>query len=643
MQWKRAGTALFSLMFVSVLSYGGAKAEDPPLAFSKSSITVEVDETHELVLLNNTPAEATVALSVDPPSAGQVLALKTDKKLDELSLPAGGSAAFDVKKLGTAGGTVIAVAPDVGIARASFTIPAKAVAKPLVAKWMVTRYRHTRGPEWVSRVLPLRGAETCKDLTNLKEEPKNQRKTRAAKDSATPTTTVEEEVSKEIVGGVYATGSAASVSAFCTPDDVTGGAIGAKFFFDGLTKIGDYSGTIDLAPDDKEAGDVELTVRHTDNYGLPLVVLLLGVLAGWVVARRLGRLDLIDEGRERALKLLERVSSAERVFGRAAAANQWEFYTFKQAATKTVAECLSELNRLSHGSQSIDKDDPEYKAAIQKLEPVEALVAAWGALHAHFMELQKLLSDVAVAAKGFTPSDVNEPEPRFIDEAKQLLDGFPLEDTEAATKQLEKIAGMLKLAKGWVPLAQKVSDLDRIIVKLRRVIRPEDPDNDELRKAIHSVSEARAALWESTSPEVQDSRLTKALAEATAQLGSLRDRIGSREDVSPELRGVIPLDLPTDFVLVLEESDLNVVLGRPTSVAQNAGRFAFIRRAKFTAATAFTMLTATWTGFISQYADKAFGTCRDYVTIFIWGAGAEAILLTLAKGLDTLLLKKAKP
>ncbi len=70
---------------------------------------------------------------------------------------------------------------------------------------------------------------------------------------------------------------------------------------------------------------------------------------------------------------------------------------------------------------------------------------------------------------------------------------------------------------------------------------------------------------------------------------------------------------------------------RPAHLARHVARE---RRALNLVVVGLISFVTVWTGLKALYFDQPFGTIRDYVTILLWGFGAQVALVAIAKGLD---------
>lgn len=78
--------------------------------------------------------------------------------------------------------------------------------------------------------------------------------------------------------------------------------------------------------------------------------------------------------------------------------------------------------------------------------------------------------------------------------------------------------------------------------------------------------------------------------------------------------------------------------GEFAAQARRVGRHRWVANALVVAAIAVVTL---WTGLTALYFGKPFGAATDYISILVWGFGAQAGLTALATALDGILAGRA--
>ena len=626
----------------------------PNIEFSQSSFTLPTDGEANLRLFNNTTFELVLTLRIGPNETFDVTAPE--------SIPPGASVAVTVSATDVdegVEGTLVAVATPRGndrlvaaqvggVARAGFTVgepqedaDAAAAAEeadaaeedeavpppaPLVSEWSVTSYRFKPwGDSTENGVLPLRDARSCRDV----------------------------ELPGGTLGGVSATPGAARVLVSCTDEGAPGADIGASLSFPGLAhNTGDYTGAIDLAPDgDDGAGVVGLTVRRTDYFVLPLVVLLLGVAVAIVAVRRVVRLGARAAEEREAWLLLARVDEADRTFRAKARDAGWSAYSFKPDADRRVRAALGELARpVPAASQpkavvTSSVNGADEAGGRVRLEPIATAAASWPLLAERLAELEVAVSEVALKAPSHRPPRDGSIEPTCLAAARPLLVGRRL-DVDEAVECASAVDGAATLVQGWLGWASLVSELESRVELLALTVDdlPEDhPDRVQLANARAKLSDARVGLWEADTLATLEERGTlAAIGEARALVEGLSHRL--RDDASTG-NGAGPMVERAELTVPAPaRSPLRSVLeSRAASLAEVTQGMVRRRRWRTGIAMVVTATVVVASGLSVLYAGQAFGSPRDYLAVFVWGLGGQAVLAALAAGFDRLVSGGAEP
>ena len=212
-----------------------------------------------------------------------------------------------------------------------------------------------------------------------------------------------------------------SVPAGAEPGSLTAenGRLGRLAIEDGLLYArslggaGEYSGTVDLKPADKEAGDVAVTVKVADWWVYALLVVAAGVLTGYAVTsyykyqRGKGELGV------RMAKLQRDIDAGESDFQKNNAGRPQRCYSVQAPAEQRLAK-IKEL---------LDQDQPDVEAAKTRLAALETYCQEFVRLQVRLHDLDALLESVKGQIK---PEDwgVAEDEVKAYKYAGELLKGY---------------------------------------------------------------------------------------------------------------------------------------------------------------------------------------------------------------------------
>jgi hypothetical protein len=635
--WRIVAVVLTGVGVLTFGLFGRAQAQEvdtapAPVRFDQPSLTIGEGGRGRLTLLNDTTSSLLVSVRVSPADAFSIEASAT-------SIIPGGGISLTITDVGGgvgARGSVIAVAAAPpggnplapragGVARADVTVGAASrPAEPLVDEWSVTSYRFMPWGDPVENdVLPLRDATACADV-DLPDG--------------------------ETVGGVSSSPGAARVTASCTEDGAIGADTGAALDFPGLAHhTGDYDGEIDLAGVDGagdgvagEGGVVELSVRRTDYFLLPLVVALLGVAAALAAAGRVGRLDRRAADDRGAYLLLADVDEAHRAFRAKAHDTTWVGYSFKTEADQRVRTVLGTRTAGidGNGNGAGGSGRAGKAAAEDRLVPVATAAAAWPALADRLAELDVAVTEVGLKSSSHRPASAASNEPACLAVARPLLTGRRL-DVEDALATADAVDDAATMAEHWLDWASTAGLLDSRTELLALAIDdlPADhEDQSRLAAARADLSTARTGLWAAEDlADLRDRGVLAAIGDARTLLDGLDHHVS--DDLRPvydpgdagelEPRGTSPLAA----ALAGAGAGTGLRAGSGSGARRSrasADRSRSGRRVRGAITLAATGLVAVWTGLTVLYTDQAFGTPADYAGIFVWGFAAQAVLGTLA-------------
>lgn len=490
-----------------------AMAQLPPLAFEGTgALSVKPDGTATATLANNTALSYRLAFTVVDDAGKETTAVQIEAPPPAV---APGSVVAVVLKAtigaAPAKGFLVAVGSGPGIApataRRQFAVAAATTAlEPRVAKWSVTSYRGA-GP--YNDVLPVKGATECPNDAEPVE-----------------------------VGGVStAAGGGAKVIATCTTSGVYAGSLGMRLTFDGVRhQTGDYTGTIDLLPDDDKKGTVELTVRRTDVIWFPLLALVAGTALAVGVGAWVGRGNTISEDIEDAWRLLAAAEKAERDFAQKSGKKTWRFYSFQPHLRETVLATIDGLRTLGRRWSKLATDDPEHKRLVGQFDDPRKLVALWPDLADVLAELSSSLEDVRAAAKKYVPA--RDPQyPKFLDSARALLLGRSGLTVAEGLGMAKKIDDAKTLAESWPGSVAEVIELSKACDRIESAMKVDSdhPDRTLLAEIRNLLSRVTEELWAAEdSDQLATWKSAETLDLARAKVDSLRHYLPTRQTTAAE-------------------------------------------------------------------------------------------------------------
>lgn len=259
------------------------------------------------------------------------------------------------------------------------------------------------------------------------------------------------------------------------------------------------------------------------------------------------------------------------------------------------------------------------------------VIRAWTPFAKRLAELDAALTEVERMAPEHEAPGVEADKPKFINPARNLLEGRPLA-ISVILARLNEVDQTTTVAEAWPTHARQIAELRKRARQLGAAtadLPVNHSDHGVLEGAQRELSEALDKLWTSeTAQQLATRHVAGDLEEAQDALASLAHRLPEIELVplGPGAAAEPSLTAPS------ARSELAAVLGgkSPTELARTIARRRFRRNV---VVLAFLAGVAVWTGLMALYFDKPFGSPRDYVAAFVWGFGAQAILEGLATGL----------
>jgi hypothetical protein len=448
---------------------------------------------------------------------------------------------------------------------------------------------------------------------------------------------------------------------------------------------GSYSGAVDLAPGDKEAGKVALSVRVAAWWVCALILLALGVLIGlvlqWISAVYLPRSRLLTridglQGRKDGILAVIRGTKAQSqcgcdpdcnpAQGSAEAAKpperigEWTKFDIKDLACAQTKLQGWVKKRVKLRRIQIDK--PVLEDLEARIAAVEAQIDLLEELPTHAGDLEEALRKLEAApAVELPPRHVGDTgdHPSLHAEAVKALQGEAIEarDLKPAIEEIDARAKQVRLLLG---LEDRLGDLWKAQGTLLNGLADEKA-KDKAKDLAKQLESIRHLLWtaensedlETAAAEVQD-----AAKEAAALWPELPERPLMPKSVYANLGGglarYVGAHLAEDAVIVIG-GEQGVTAGGPASPPSPTGPPALPpdpapsrlspeaadRRAEraFAVQLAVVIVTAAVvlaSGMALLYVGKPWGSCWDYAAALAWGFGLQATTVGLVSSIGGL-------
>jgi hypothetical protein len=381
--------------------------------------------------------------------------------------------------------------------------------------------------------------------------------------------------------------------------------------FDGLDYPGDYTGDIDLLPDDDEEGVVKLTVTVTDFIAWPMLIVLLGVCAAAVTKCLTGVHLNIRRLRTDATAIakLAPQGTVQGPLGFTITDLGTLVTTGEPAAgqspprlTKAIQDLLTKYR---FSTDTLSSDVPAYKEIADELTALEATVKDFTTGKEGTGKFQQELKDLEAALSGISAS------PAFQTSAEALLEGAPLklQEFEERREQVRKATGIALAWPGW-DTRQKAAH-----TALPQPVNFPTKKND----AIFLLNQVRTRLDKAKTPEeFERADVESVLRSAESLVAGLREE---RDEKDPKPMSMVPLPFP--WKLPAEPIERLRILRRRLL---RDNWLMFLGQ----------LAVAVYTALVALYFGNAFGTPLHYIEAFAWGFGTVAVLEGLWAALNRL-------
>jgi hypothetical protein len=444
--------------------------------------------------------------------------------------------------------------------------------------------------------------------------------------------------------------------------------------FVGLDRPGEYSGTIDLLPVDKDNGDVTLKVTATHSVVWPILAIVLGVLVSTFV------LNKLNVNRPILILLLDEADT-ENVNDGNKAKEKYKGYVIADAE-KQRNLIRKEINRIKKEyrwkvNEVLDKNNEEYQSVIDSLKTLDEKVNTWNnEFPDNLKNLEEQLQRIA-----------NGEKPRFYDSVMKLLSGcelcFGKPDSAARqsfTEQHQKIKKASLISESWIEWKKALDiELKRFQEIDKTTLDPAYIKNYENIRL--ELSELQGILCDTDDFENFDSQVIEdALDQVNHSLGGL---IHIGEIKPPEdWTTLYPVPLKADIypydedrrtgqfgpIVLLSRGgytpsrgaiDFAAIRDRIRKLGERAAkdlapsseedlakkrekRILTLERILHHSDVVMIIISAVggiYGGLQAHYFGQPFGTALDYIAVFMWGLGAKATVEGIWAAINRLVVK----
>jgi hypothetical protein len=660
----RVGRALVVIVGVAVITSAGGDA----LAADGSPITVD----EKTVAIADGVAKVTVrnttGVDVDVSAGLQLDTTSTLELLDPVPVTAGAATTISLDASGvvaTASTRVVVVVaatiefPDGWSTSVPVKVAAPAAAKPAVASAEVTSrdFGDTRHIK-----VPLENTGTCADVllpsdttattapappapsTTASATPASS--TIAAVDSAAtgtgstdaaPSTTdaTTTTVATTGVGFVTAGDHISTVTATCIERAADDQPLYADVVVQGLAWDGlDYAGTIDLAPDDDEAGDLEVKVRRTMPFRLFFGLLALGLGLAYVAHLWTGGVRTAVAERLRGRRLAEQIKSTK------PDAPLIQFAT--TCALGGIADNVRDWNIAGGLSGELDTVDAELsrhvrwfrlpsatavKEAGEKIGKIDTATKALPELANTLVRLgavRRKLDALASFQETTLAATLNRPR-----------DGAPT-GSAALTAIDEAARNAIRIATNWP--ADLITATRADMAWLERVL----PGNTPLAPAFLEARREATAAWATFTDQANGAHTDEQIDAAMLQLYETRGQIAAARNAFADLEtvvvGVLPVGTPETRRPAVAPQD-QATVRPPTPSWWLRTRMWLTDGVVF----ALVVVAALAAGIQALYVDKTIGGVWGCVTVVLWAFVSGTVAKPIAAAVERFADPSPKP
>jgi hypothetical protein len=419
--------------------------------------------------------------------------------------------------------------------------------------------------------------------------------------------------------------------------------IGAQLDIASADDVGEYSGKIDLLPDE-DGGDVAVTVTVRHGLWAAFLAILAGLLLGLVLKRYTNVWRVQNNLRSHLVTITGEFDSGRVAFREQVRDDDARRYTISaafHAEVDAVRAAIGDLSRPWRFWEELNKD--AYDDAVARLGTLLEVAKTWGEFGSDLVDLEGKL-DAAKKTFAKDPEDRPTPLPKAIETGARELGGRELKLGELGGRRAavrKSAAWLAKWQTMWELLVEERAWLKNLEVAggdaavlagvrrdllaaadgLRITKSAEDMEKAEVeatllkarRALVGETPEGMAAMPHGEKEREAAAAAQQKQAQTAPQATAVRTTIA---EVTPS------------------PDDLRQITDRKWGeLAQGLRRRRLIGDL---AVAALAFAVAMLTGLNELYAGQPFGTFSDYVTAVLWGLGIEGGLALLAGAVGSL-------
>jgi predicted Zn-ribbon and HTH transcriptional regulator len=409
--------------------------------------------------------------------------------------------------------------------------------------------------------------------------------------------------------------------------DSDDGSCALELIFEGLDKPGEYSGTIDLLPEDEENGDVTLTAISTHNITNPIIVIIISVilsslaLHGLNINKPILNLLLKETDEKYTINKPDSKDKDDKYLKKYKNYYIVDFEEIKEGI-REKAKKLRKKHRFEF-KQSLDEKNEDYQSIVSIFSDLDTKVEAWNKDFPNDIEnLEKTIKKIDDLLQN------SNQKPAFLEDVSQLVESKkdkegklffrkPSNVKSSFVFQHERIKKANTICQLWIIWEEEYQGLQEVFGNINK----EDIQNGSFLKPLFfkakfELSKVQTLLWKTKNFEHFDSLgIDETLLTIEKLLAGLTGFEAEKREVEALVTGIaFPwfYDYPENLPEKREDrrKTLKRILRRNNIMMFVIAAFGGV-------------LAGLQAKYFSQ---PTFGTFTDYLNVFTWGLGTEVAI-----------------